>query len=323
VTVIGAGPVGLYTAFILAQGGVDVAVFELEEDIIQLPKAAGYFPVVMDEFKKTGILSDVIKASIPMTGLSWRYPKQPALAQIAFPRDQIAIHLGQNKLSDIILQHLAKYNVPVKFNHRLISLQQNPDDIHAFIEQRVGHTQVQHTTKYLIGADGGKSTVRKLLGIPFEGFSHTEFDIIASNIDYPLHNYCDWPTANFIVDPEIWGIVVQTGEEWRVTVGVRSHLKMKDEWDEEQAIKMVKDRLPKILPGPTEQANIKAVSPYTMHQRCAAKFLDGRVILAGDAAHLTNPFGGLGLTTGLLDAALLGRVLRQVLVEGKSPSLLE
>jgi 2-polyprenyl-6-methoxyphenol hydroxylase-like FAD-dependent oxidoreductase len=245
-----------------------------------------YFPVVLDEFKKTGLLFDVIKASIPMTGLTWRHPKQSTLAQLAYPRDQIAVHLGQNKLSAIMLKHLAKYNVPVKFNHHLASFQQTPDGVHAFIEQRLDRLQIQHSSKYLVGADGGKSTVRKALGIPFEGFSYDDFDIIASSIDYPLHDYCDWPTANFIVDPEIWGIAVQTGEDWRVTVGVRSDLKVKEEWDEEQAIKIVKDRLPLILPGPTEQARVKEVSPYTMHQRCAAKFLDGRVILAGDAAHV-------------------------------------
>ncbi|KUL82028.1 hypothetical protein ZTR_11396 [Talaromyces verruculosus] len=323
VTVIGAGPVGLYTALILAQGGVDVTVFESGDDVVQLPKAAGYFPVVLDEFKKTGLLFDVIKASIVNTGLAWRYPKQQALAQLSWPLDQISVHLGQNKLSAIILQHLAKYKVPVKFSHRLTDLRQTPDGVHAFIERHPDRLQIQHNSKYLVGADGGKSTVRKVIGIPFDGFSYNDFDIIASSIDYPLHNYCDWPTANFIVDPEVWGVVVQTGEDWRVTVGVRSNLRVKEEWDEEQAIKIVKERLSKILPGPTQQAKVKAVSPYTMHQRCASRFLDGRVILAGDAAHLTNPFGGLGLTTGLLDAALLGKVLRQVLVDGKSPSFLQ
>ncbi|KAH9211687.1 hypothetical protein DL95DRAFT_305580, partial [Leptodontidium sp. 2 PMI_412] len=337
VTIIGAGPVGLYAALLLGRSGIDVHVFDSERFVLQSPRAIAYFPVALEDFKKAGIYDDVVAAGYKnTTGASWRKPKNGGkLAHLGGDDPtKFGIHLGQHALADIILAHLENCpSVKLSFDTRL----ENLDDLES--EDRVVAHLVRggaergafrHVSRFLIGADGGRSTVRKLLGIPLEGFTWSDFQIVAANIIYDLDAFSDWGPANFIVDPELWSVVAKTGTktekgyEWRVATGERMIAgKNYEVWDEIKAIERLKNRLAILLPGPTDKAEVVKISPYKMHQRCASTFRKGNIVLAGDAAHLTNPVGGLGLTTGMMDSSLLARVLKQIIFDGVSSDHLD
>lgn len=112
--------------------------------------------------------------------------------------------------------------------------------------------------------------------------------MVAVNVDYDVGKYNGWGAANFIVDPEHWTVVVYSGKGtiWRVASGERLVKGKEDDWDEELETRKLYERLKLLFKGPTETAKVLAMSPYRIHQRCAATFAKGRVALAGDAAHV-------------------------------------
>lgn len=143
--------------------------------------------------------------------------------------------------------------------------------------------------QYLVAADGGRSTVRKQLSIPLSGFTWEDYRLVSANIDYDLFKHSNWGPANWIVDPDLWAVVAYCGygTVWRVASAERLD-ENTQEWDEAAAIRRLYQRLAKLLPGPTETANLMAISPYMTHQRCAETFVHGRIALAGDAAHVSH-----------------------------------
>ncbi|OJI96473.1 hypothetical protein ASPVEDRAFT_78242 [Aspergillus versicolor CBS 583.65] len=327
VCVVGAGPVGLFTTLLLAQAGVDVTVFEREDAIVQSPRAMGYFDVTQAEFRKAGILEEIKEAGLLNDqGLKWRRPKDGGyLAELPTKPDPSMwpVQLGQHIVGEIILSRLAQFpKVQVSFGHELHALEQSEDNSTVVTTYTGGR---QHTSQYLVGADGGKSTVRKLIGVQLEGFTWEDFQMVALNLEYDLSSL-GWACGNAVVGDDIWGIVAKLGKGnlWRVAYGIpTSELDPQEPFDKERELARAQVKLAKLLPGSTDEARIDMISLYRLRQLCADKFVCGRVALAGDSAHLTSPVGGLGLTTGLLDAALLGRNLKKIIVDNEPPSLLE
>jgi 2-polyprenyl-6-methoxyphenol hydroxylase-like FAD-dependent oxidoreductase len=135
--------------------------------------------------------------------------------------------------------------------------------------------------------------------------------------------------VNMIVDPEDWAAIGQINKDvWRVAYGEPGHLTEKEILERQHA------KYERLLPGPRPlKYELVSCSPFWAHQRTATHYREGRVILCGDSAHVcsprmtltmqaNNPLGGLGLTTGLLDAATLGNCLIRMLVKGESDILL-
>ncbi|KAF5228558.1 hypothetical protein FANTH_14472 [Fusarium anthophilum] len=327
VAIVGAGPVGLFTALLLAQAGIKVAVFETGSTLNQSPRAVAYFPAVLEEFKKAGILQDVIdKGEKNTDGCAWREPSGKVLAAVDPPPDspQFAVCLSQPEFSEIAHKRLLETgNAEVVFNHTYQRHQQRGDSVLLWINSSSQETEVVCECQYLIGADGGRSEVRKALGVELKGFTWESLQLVAVNFQYPLSGL-GWKQANFIVGEVSWGVVVKRGKgnSWRFATGTQAPDIGNGTLDD-ATVKVVKDRLMRLLPGDTSQIEWEAMAPYKVHQRCATTFRKGNVLLAGDAAHLNSPIGGLGLTTGLLDAAHLAESLRQTLLDKAEPIVLD
>jgi 2-polyprenyl-6-methoxyphenol hydroxylase-like FAD-dependent oxidoreductase len=174
----------------------------------------------------------------------------------------------------------------------------------------------------VIGADGGRSTVRKCLGIEFEGYTWPErFLVITTKFDFAAALGCCY--RNYMADPQEWtNLFKVAGDDlkgrWRAVFNTRE-----DESDEEAlSDAAVRARLGRIhvAEGARDYLHLNL---YNVHQRVAKSFRKGRVFLCGDAAHVNNPIGGLGLNSGIHEAWDLAELLDKVLKKEADPPSLD
>ena len=317
ILVSGAGPVGLVTALRLARAGIRVVVVDSEPAIRDEPRAAVYHSPVVERFAQLGVLEDLQQIGVLKQAYHYWNIEHRLLGHFSFdvlrPEDTthpFNLHLGQPALAAVILRHLLRVpGVEVRWNTRLTAVTQSDDVVTATVETCEGPKQIR--ARWLVGADGGHSGTRRALNLKLEGVTHPEW-FVATNVmfDFTKHGYGQ---SNIVLDPDHWAIipVIDKAGLWRCTYREDGAL------TEAEARALVPQRYALFAPGLADRKPA-AVNPYRVHDRCAESFRVGRVLLAGDAAHLVNPIGGLGLTGGLLDAFPLSDALIAV-IEGREP----
>jgi len=322
VVVAGAGPVGLIAALKIARAGIPVLVLDSEPGIIQLPRAVVYHAPTVEMLDRLGLLDEMKVAGILKQDYQFRTVHGEILAaphmSVLTPEDTaypFNLHMPQHELANAILRNfLAIPGAEVRWNTRVTGVAQNSDGVTVTMESD-GGTQAIHCD-WLIGADGGSSTVRRAAGQSFDGYTHPE-RLISTNLVYDFEAR-GFARANFIIDPKYWAVIVKIDRHglWRITFGEDSSL------PEDQVRDRIAEHYRAILPddGPYE---LQAFAPFRVHERSAVRFRTGRILLAGDAAHVCNPYGGLGLTSGLLDADVLGDALPAVIKGAAGDDLLD
>jgi 2-polyprenyl-6-methoxyphenol hydroxylase-like FAD-dependent oxidoreductase len=321
VIIIGGGPVGFINALGLAQAGVRVSVIEAEPQIINSPRAAVYFWSVLGGLERLGILQEAEAAGVRKqdytylvrrTGERMAYSMEILKGHTPYPYN---LHLGQHLLADIAMRRLKSFsNATVRFGTRLQMLRQDADGVTLSVVTERGTEELR--ARWVIGADGAGSTVRRLLDLSFDGTTWPE-RFVATNVyyDFERHGYA---RATFVIDDRLGAVVAILNNEglWRCTY-------MEDATLPEESFL---ERLPHVyeamLPGHGSY-ELEQASPYRMHQRSAQRYRVGRVVLAGDAAHVTNPTGGLGLTSGLFDSYALYPALTAVVLEHADDEVLD
>lgn len=316
VLVAGAGPVGLVTALILARSGIPVTLLEAEADIIRSPRAIVYHSPTVEALDQLGLLDDARELGMLKQDYQFRQADGTVLARLDMSviagdtKYPYNLHLGQDLLADIALRHLmGTGQAQVRWNHRVVAIRQEAE--HADVEVDTPSGRATLRAEWVIGADGGRSGVRDALGLECKGITWPE-RFVAVNLHYDFEKF-GYARANFVLDPVDWSIIpiLDKRSGWRVTYGEGGAL------TEEEILRRAPERVARLLPG-EGNCRIDRVAPYRVHQRVIDQFRVGRVLLAGDAAHITNPCGGLGLTSGLLDAVHLGPALTAVL-HGRAP----
>ncbi|HVY79672.1 MAG TPA: FAD-dependent monooxygenase [Steroidobacteraceae bacterium] len=312
VLVSGAGPVGLVTAMKLARAGIPVVVVDSEPTIRDEPRAAVYHSPIVERFDGLGLLEDLKKVGVLKRAYRYWNIEHELLGHFTFdvlhPDDTaypFNLHLGQPTLAAVILEHLLRVpGAEVRWNTRTVGVRQHDDGATVTVEAPEGQCEIR--ARWVVGADGAHSGVRRALQLKLEGVTYPEW-FVATNVrfDFEAHGYGQ---SNIVLDPEHWAIIPiidQTGL-WRCTYREEGH------FTDEQVRQLVPDRYRLFAPGLADCTPV-AVNPYRVHDRCVETFRLGRVLLAGDAAHLINPIGGLGLTGGLLDALSLADALIAVI----------
>lgn len=312
--VVGGGPVGVLNALGLARAGVSVRLLEAEPAVVQSPRAMVYHWSVLDGLEALGILGEVEQAGFTKQDYQWlvfgtgeRIELSLAVLEgrVGHPYN---VHLGQHRIAEIGLAHLAGLGVPVHFGARVTGLTQ--DDGGVVVTAETAGGPERFAAGWVVGADGARSAVRGAAGVGFDGTTWDE-RFVATNIryDFEAHGYA---RATMQVDP-VYGAVVAKIDDtglWRCTYCEDLSL------PEDGVLERMRAWFDVALPGGKE-FELERYSPYRMHQRAASSFRSGRVLLAGDAAHATNPTGGLGLTSGLFDTYVLYPALAAV-VQGRA-----
>jgi 3-(3-hydroxy-phenyl)propionate hydroxylase len=309
VIVAGGGPVGLMTALGLAHAGVPVLLIEQEPALTVDLRAGSYHPPTLEAMAPYGITARMLERGIKVRHWQVRDRKNPDwvanwdLGLIAdltpYP---YRLHLEQHQLTPIILDFLRREPLAeVQFNARFTGVTQTAAGVRVSYE-RAGAAEVVDGA-YLVGADGGRSAVRKAIGMPFEGFTWDErFFVISTAFDFQTRGYAK---NAYIADPDQWLTLFQMPGDgppgyWRIVTPTDTETPEETIAAPAAVEAWLQNFEPREVPY-----EVLYSSFYRVHQRVAANFRRGRVLLAGDAAHLNNPLGAFGLNSGIQDAANL------------------
>jgi 3-(3-hydroxy-phenyl)propionate hydroxylase/6-hydroxy-3-succinoylpyridine 3-monooxygenase len=314
VVIVGAGPTGLTLALFLARANVRVVVLEREEALGDSPRAVTYLHNILGDLDRIGVVEKMReRGNVDRDGFTMHLPLLDEVINIPLTALEEAgdphpyhINLGQDQYCQIALAELRDQNVDVRFGSEVTAVEDTGDEV------RVSYTRngAEETIvgSYVVGADGGRSPVRHMIGATLDGTTWDE-RFVATNVRFPFDER-GFNTSNMVVHPE-WGCIVARITPdglWRCTYQESVDL------PEETAGERIHDHFVKLLgEEDADRVEVVAFRPYRMHQRVASTLRSGRILLAGDAAHLTNPTGGLGLTSGLYDDFLLQEVLVAVL----------
>lgn len=306
VLIIGAGPSGLLLAVLLAKHGIPIEILEAEDHLNDQPRAAVYGSPAIPEFVRAGLMEEIKARGIILNSMCWRDPDTHEVIA-GFDAEKVLQDVdGMDlRMHTLVLQDLVKlmldrvvgeYGGTVRWKHKVVGVGQDGEKAWVECETPGGRTRVEGD--YIVGCDGANSGVRKgLFGEDFPGFTW-DAQIIATNTYYDFSKF-GWHDANFIIHPEHFFMATRITQDnlYRVTYGELASL-TKEEYSARQPWKFEH-----MLPGhpkPSEYTLV-GMSPYKMHQRCAPSFRVGRILLAADAAHICNPWGGLGITGGFVD----------------------
>jgi 3-(3-hydroxy-phenyl)propionate hydroxylase len=304
--VVGGGPVGVVTALAAAQRGFPVTLIEAEDEVDENPRAATFHPSTIEMVATLGFTDDFIASGLvsryfdywdkPTLTLAARMDHEVLKADTPYP---FVVQTEQHKLVRLALSRLAAMdNVDLFTGWSAESVTQDADGV--TVTAARGGEQAVVAGAWAVGADGARSTVRKLIGIEFEGYTWPEqFLVITSKNDYAGIIGCSY--RSYFADPGDWvNLFKVAGND--MTGQWRTVFASQEGQSEGQALgdESVHRHLRPLLGGQDPQVIHKKV--YNVHQRVAASFRRGRVFLAGDAAHANNPIGGLGLNCGVHDA---------------------
>ena len=310
IVVVGAGPVGTVAALACARLGHTVTLLEAEERVNDAPRASTTQPPTLEIIEELGLIDEYIaKGLVAPTFQFWDRPSMRLIAEFDFSRlkDETrypyVVQTEQHKLALMGIERLRTMgNAKVLMGTRVSGLAQDAD--HVTVETSQG----PFNADYVIGCDGGRSTVRKSLGIEFEGFTWPErFLVITTKFDFAAALGCCF--RDYMADPTEWtNLFKVAGDDlkgrWRAVYNTRE-----DESDEEAlSDASVRARLGRIR-VPEAQRDYLHLNLYNVHQRVAKQFRKGRVFLCGDAAHVNNPIGGLGLNSGIHEAWHLSKLI--------------
>ncbi len=316
VAVAGVGPVGMVAALALAEGGVPLVVFEKGPELPTESRASTFHPPTLEILDQLGVADELLGTGLQAPVFQQRDRRDGVLADLdltilagetAFP---FRLQSEQVNLTRIVMRRLAAMaHVDIRFSSPVERVETGHDHVLVHLEGR----SKPERFAWLVAAEGTRSPSRSSLGIAFEGMTYPErFLVVSSEHDW-RETFPDLAYVSYIADPSEWMVLLRTPRHWRALFPVPA-----EETDEEAlAPDRVQQRLQGVSPRP-EPYPVIHTTIYNVHQRVAATFRRGRVLLAGDAAHINNPLGGMGMNSGIHDAWAAARAV-QAALDGADP----
>ena len=326
VIIAGGGPVGLIVALMLGRAGIAVTLFEKGDIVHSEPRAATIHPATLDILDDLGVYALIEPQGIVCPIVNY-YDGKLLLASFDHgllkdeTRHPWVLQCEQDKVSrTLFAMATAVPNITFRTATKVIGCSQRDDNVEVLVETADGR-QERHQALYLVGADGARSTIRKAIGVEFEGFTYPErCMIIGTPYDFAADGYA---YRNYIADPEEWYNLFKIS--WKGPPGVYRlvvPVRLDEPLDGDLALETAQRKLQRFNPRPRDY-EIALYASYTVAQRVAATFRKGRVLLAGDSAHLNSPIGAMGMNSGIHDAVSLAENLIRVLPGEESDAALD
>lgn len=316
VLVAGAGPVGLTAALTLARAGVDVTVLEAGESLAGESRASTFHPPSLEMLADLGVLDRLMARGLVSTGFQYRDRRTGPIADLdlgvldADTPYPFRVQCEQSKLTPILLDELTMLGVPAHFGHRVVGA--TTDGVTGTVTTDAGGT---FTADWVLGADGANSQVRQTAGFTFEGMTYPERFLVASTTEDLEAILPGVSAVNYVFDPTEWLVLLRTPEHWRILFPTDPETP--DEVENDRA--RVQERLRGVADLGRDW-DVLHTTLYRVHQRVADTFRKGRLLLMGDAAHINNPLGGMGMNGGIHDAHNLAGKLIEILRDGADPA---
>lgn len=317
IVVVGAGPVGVIASLACAQRGFKVTLCEAESVVDESPRAATTHCSTLEMIANVGLIDRFVAQGLVARYFQfWDQGKRERVAQFdhAILKDETAypfvVQTEQHKLAYMGIDALrAMPDVSVRFDTRVLDIAQTDTQVQVNVQGPDGVETLQ--ADYVVGADGARSTLRKALGIEFEGITWPEKFIVLTVLD-DFEQMMGCCYRNYLADPDAWTNLFKiSGDDgkgrWRAVFPSGA-----DETDEMAlSDEAAHRRLQHVCPT-DKTYDLVHRNIYRVHQRVASTFRKGRVFLAGDSAHVNNPIGGLGLNSGIHDAMELATMFAEV-----------
>lgn len=319
VIIAGAGPVGCVGALLLARAGVPVLLVEACRDLPVDLRASTFHPPTLDMLDTLGLTGHLIADGLVAHRYQYRDRTTGLYAEFdlrvleGLVRHPYRVQCEQFKLTRRAVEMLAAYpHADVMMSTALTGYTQDDDGVSVSLRNDDGELTVK--ADYLVGADGSRSRVRERMGVDFEGFTYPEQFLVVATDDPIEDTLRDLAHVNYVSAADEWCVILRVPGSWRVlfpTDPSADPSSLKDPCE-------VEARLQRLAPRPSPY-HVVHKSLYRIHQRVAKSYRQGRVLIGGDAAHLNNPLGGMGMNGGLHDIFNLCEKLVAVL-EGRAPT---
>ena len=324
VVVVGAGPVGCTLTLLLAQRGIPVTMLESEPSLSIDLRASTFHPPTLDLLDRLGVTERLLPFGLIASTYQYRdrRTRSAAIFDLSLLTGATAhpyrLQCEQYKMTEVVYGMLRDYpSAQVHFNHSVEQIEQTSTGVtvHAETPEQGFRT---FRCQYVVGADGANSRIRKATVTDFEGFTYPErFLVVSTPFDFsPV--IPGLSGVNYVSDPTEWCVLLRTLTLWRVLIPTDPAAREADLL----ADGFIQDRLRR-LAGVDASFEIVHRTLYRVHQRVARRWRIGRCLLAGDACHINNPLGGMGMNGGLHDAFNLGEKLVSILQGSGGDELLD
>ena len=273
-------------------------------------RASTFHPATLDLLDHFGVVEELIGRGLIAPRFAYRDRRKGVVAEFDLGAlsdvtgHPYRLQCEQYKLCEIMLDRFRSMpNVTVRFGAEVVGAADCGDA--ASVQLASGETLVADA---VVGADGATSPVRKSLGLGFDGMTYEDRYLVLSTPFEMADHLDDLAYVNYISDPEEWLVLLRTVDLWRALFPVGEGESDAEALNDESAQRRLQGVVAR-----TEPFEISHRTIYRVHQRVADSFVAGRVVLMGDAAHINNPLGGMGMNGGIHDAVLLGATLAAVL----------
>jgi len=320
VIIVGAGPVGLVAGCLLVDAGIPVTLVEAAQDLPRDLRASTFHPPTLDMLERFGVVESMISQGLVCPTWQFRDRRDGVVANFELGRlagetmHPYRLQCEQWRLGEMLLARLEQDDrATIHFGARATSVRQDASGAEIDIASSDGGVATLRGA-YVIGADGLGSLVRKAIGATFDGQTIPEtFLTLSTTYDFG-EAMPDIANIAYLSDPAEWFVLIRTASLWRALFPVEPGLSDADVTSPELAERLLQGAAARS--GPYE---VRHRTAYRVHERVASHYVSGRLAVAGDAAHVNNPLGGMGLNGGIHDAFNLAEKLILILKD-KAPS---